>query len=133
LPAPGGRLRLPRLGRSDKPAGYAYTASNQIVDLNAVIVHLQLSPVVLVAHDASDPPAIDWALDHPERVSALVLLNTHCRTPGRLRPPEAIWLFSTPSSVGSPARPRGCSAGCFATCTSGRWGVSSVAQENATG
>lgn len=84
-------------GQSDKPAGYAYTASNQTGDLDAVIGHLQLGSVVLVAHDASGPPAIDWALDHPERVSALVLLNTYyCRMPGRLRPPEAIWLFSTP-------------------------------------
>jgi haloalkane dehalogenase len=84
-------------GRSDKPAGYAYTASNQTGDLDAVIEDLQLGSVVLVAHDASGPPAIDWSLDHPERVSALVLLNTYyCRMPGRLRPPEAIWLFSTP-------------------------------------
>lgn len=50
-----------------------------------------------MAHDASGPPAMDWALDHPERVSALVLLNTYyCRMRGRLRPPDAIWLFSTP-------------------------------------
>ena len=84
-------------GKSDKPAGYPYTASNQTGDLAAVIEHLQLVSVVLVAHDASGPPAIDWALDHPEHVSALVLLNTYyCRMPGRLRPPEAIWLFSTP-------------------------------------
>jgi haloalkane dehalogenase len=84
-------------GGSDKPAGYAYTASNQTGDLNAVITHLQLGSVTLAAHDASGPPAIDWALDHPERVSGLVLLNTYyCRMPGRLRPPEAIWLFSTP-------------------------------------
>jgi pimeloyl-ACP methyl ester carboxylesterase len=84
-------------GSSDKPAGYAYTAGNQTGDLDAVITHLQLASVVLVAHDASGPPAIDWALDHPERVSGLVLLNTYyCRMPGRLRPPEAIWLFSTP-------------------------------------
>lgn len=40
-------------GRSDKPAGYAYTASNQTSDLDAVITHLQLASVVLVAHDAS--------------------------------------------------------------------------------
>jgi haloalkane dehalogenase len=84
-------------GSSDKPAGYAYTASNQTGDLDAVITHLQLASVVLVAHDASGPPAIDWALEHPERVSGLVLLNTYyCRMPRRLRPPEAIWLFSTP-------------------------------------
>ena len=83
-------------GSSDKPTGYAYTASNQVGDLDAVITQLRLDQVILVAHDASGPPAIDWALDHSERVAALVLLNTYyCEMP-TLRPPEAIWLFSTP-------------------------------------
>jgi pimeloyl-ACP methyl ester carboxylesterase len=91
-------------GASDKPTGYPYTATNQTSDLDAVIQHLQLGSVVLVAHDASGPPAINWALDHPERVAALVLLNTYyARMPG-LRPPEAIRLFSTPL-VRSVARP----------------------------
>jgi haloalkane dehalogenase len=83
-------------GGSDKPAGHAYTAANQVGELDAVIGELGLGPVVLVAHDASGPPAINWALEHPERVAALVLLNTYyANTPG-LRPPEAIRLFSTP-------------------------------------
>lgn len=84
-------------GASDKPAHYPYTAANQVGDLEAVIEHLQLGSVALVAHDASGPPAINWALEHPQRVAALVLLNTYyCNMPG-LRPPEAIWLFSTPA------------------------------------
>jgi len=83
-------------GESDKPAGYPYTAANQTWDLDAVIEQLHLGQVVLVAHDASGPPAIDWALAHAERVAALVLLNTYyCRMP-TLRPPEAIRLMSTP-------------------------------------
>jgi haloalkane dehalogenase len=83
-------------GRSDKPEGYPYTADNQTRDLNAVIEHLGLKNVMLVAHDASGPPAIDWALAHPDRTAALVLLNTYYgRTPAA-RPPEAIFLFSTP-------------------------------------
>ena len=83
-------------GSSDKPSGYPYTADNQIGDLDAVITQLGLGQVVLVAHDASGPPAIDWALAHPERVAGLALLNTYyCEMP-TLRPPEAIWLFSTP-------------------------------------
>src|SRR4030095_6838536 len=91
-------------GASDKPTGYPYTAANQTGDLDAVIQHLQLGSVVLVAHDASGPPAIDWALAHPDRVAALVLLTTsYCNMPG-LRPPQAIWLFSTPL-VRSVARP----------------------------
>jgi haloalkane dehalogenase len=83
-------------GASDKPAGYPYTAINQTGDLDAVIGQLGLQQVMVVVHDASGPPGIDWALAHPERVAGLVLLNTYyCRMRG-LRPPEAIWLFSTP-------------------------------------
>jgi hypothetical protein len=50
----------------------------------------------LVAHDASGPPAIDWALDNADQIAAFVLLNTYyCERP-TLRAPEAIRLFSTP-------------------------------------
>jgi haloalkane dehalogenase len=91
-------------GASDKPANYEYTATNQVQDLDAVINGLNLEQVTLVAHDASGPPAIDWALAHPEQVAGLVLLNTYyCEMP-TLKPPEAIWLFSTPA-VRSIARP----------------------------
>jgi haloalkane dehalogenase len=83
-------------GASEKPSGYPYTATNQVGDLDAVIEYLRLQQVVLVAHDASGPPAIDWALDHPERVAALVLLNTYYCAMPTLRPPEAILLNSTP-------------------------------------
>src|SRR5262245_32845466 len=83
-------------GSSDKPAGYPYTAANQIGDLDAVITQLGLGQVTLVVHDASGPPGIDWALDHAERVAGLVLLNTYYCDMPTLRPPRAIWLFSTP-------------------------------------
>ena len=91
-------------GGSDKPSGFPYSAASQLDDLDAVLAQMRLDPVVLVAHDASGPPAIDWALAHPERVAGLVLLNTYyCEMP-TLRPPEAIWLFSTPV-VRNVARP----------------------------
>ena len=83
-------------GASDKPAGYPYSASNQLGDLDAVITQLRLQQVILVAHDASGPPAIDWARDQSHRVAGLVLLNTYYCAMPMLRPPEAIWLFSTP-------------------------------------
>jgi pimeloyl-ACP methyl ester carboxylesterase len=45
-----------------------------------------LEQVLLVVHDASGPPAIDWALAQPERVAGLVLLNTYyCEYSGRRR------------------------------------------------
>jgi haloalkane dehalogenase len=83
-------------GSSDKPAGYPYTATHQTGDLDVVIDQLGLERVVLVAHDASGPPAIDWALAHPERVAGVVLLNTYYHWMPGLRRPEAIFLYSTP-------------------------------------
>jgi haloalkane dehalogenase len=91
-------------GASDKPPGYPYTAANQVGDLDAVITQLRLQHVILVAHDASGPPAIDWALDESNRVAGLVLLNTYYCAMPTLRSPEAIWLFSTPV-VRNVARP----------------------------
>jgi pimeloyl-ACP methyl ester carboxylesterase len=47
-------------GRSDKPRGYAYTATNHVGDLAAVVAaideHLDANQVTLVAHAASGPP-----------------------------------------------------------------------------
>jgi pimeloyl-ACP methyl ester carboxylesterase len=83
-------------GRSDKPSGYPYTADNQRGDLAAVVDHLDCDRVVLVAHDASGPPAIDWALDNPGRTEALVLLNTYYHWTPALRRPPVIALYSTP-------------------------------------
>jgi haloalkane dehalogenase len=83
-------------GRSDKPEEYPYTATNQVGDLAAVIAaisgHLDASQLTLVAHDASGPPAIDWALANPGRVATLVLLNTYYHWIPSLRRPPAIAL-----------------------------------------
>jgi haloalkane dehalogenase len=83
-------------GLSDKPAGYRHTAAGQTAEIDAVVNYFRLNDVVLVAHDASGPPAIDWSLDHPDRVAQLVLLNTYYSWMPTLRPPEAIAVYSTP-------------------------------------
>jgi len=87
-------------GRSDKPAGYPYTAANQVGDLAIVTEAVQeqfgAGQLVLVAHDASGPPAIDWALANPGRIERLVLLNTYYHWIPSLRRPPAIALYSTP-------------------------------------
>src|SRR5436190_5524517 len=64
-------------GASDKPVEYASTSKQQEEELQAVLAALQVDQVVPVAHDASGPVAINWVMDHSERVSALVLLNTY--------------------------------------------------------
>jgi haloalkane dehalogenase len=83
-------------GDSDKPSDHIYTSKQQEKDLDDVLDALQIDQVVPVAHDASGPVAINWALDHPERVAALVLLNTYYADAPTLRFPEFIALFADP-------------------------------------
>ncbi len=84
-------------GTSDKPTDYPYTSKQQEGDLQAVLDALGVEQAVLVPHDASGPVAINWALDHPQRVSALVLLNTYYADAPTLRFPEFISLFADPA------------------------------------
>jgi len=84
-------------GTSEKPMDYPYTSKQQEGDLQTVLDTLGVEQVVLVAHDASGPVAINWALDHPERVSALVLLNTYYADAPTLCFPEFIALFADPA------------------------------------
>jgi haloalkane dehalogenase len=83
-------------GVSDKAASYRPTARSQLHEVATVIDELGLEDPVLVVHDASGPPGIDWALLHPGRVGALVLLNTYYQWTPSLRRPGAIALYSTP-------------------------------------
>jgi pimeloyl-ACP methyl ester carboxylesterase len=83
-------------GDSDKPANYPCTATNQTGDLDAVTGQLGLDQVTVVVHDASGPPGIDGALEHPDRVAGWILLNTSCCLMPTLRPPEVIALYPTP-------------------------------------
>ncbi|MGY3213623.1 alpha/beta fold hydrolase [Mucilaginibacter sp. HD30] len=81
---------------SSKPRDYGYTAHDQKKELVAVIGYFRAENIWLVAHDASGPPAINYALDQPENVEQLILLNTYYSRMPTTRKPEAIWMFSTP-------------------------------------
>jgi haloalkane dehalogenase len=83
-------------GASDKPAGIAYTFKRQQDDLEAVVAALHLDKVVPVGHDAGGPAAINFALDHPDRVSSVCLLNTFYAAAPTIRLPELIEIFATP-------------------------------------
>jgi pimeloyl-ACP methyl ester carboxylesterase len=52
-------------------------AADHVNQLRTVLDALDIETASLVAHDASDPVAIDFALSAPERVGQLVLLNTY--------------------------------------------------------
>ena len=82
-------------GGSDKPKKNSYDFSSLKLDLETVIKYFELENIVLVVHDASGIPGIDWALEHPSKVASLVLLNTMYSPMPTLKAPEAIQLFST--------------------------------------
>jgi pimeloyl-ACP methyl ester carboxylesterase len=84
-------------GASEKPRDYGYTSKAQEGDLQAVLDQLGAEQVVLVPHDASGPVAINWALDHLERVAGLVLLNIYYAQAPTLRFPPFIRLFADPT------------------------------------
>jgi haloalkane dehalogenase len=80
-------------GRSGRAAsGGEYVTP--LEDLTAVIDGVELEDVVLVGHDASGPVAINYALEYPERVRHLVLLDTFYGHAPALRLPEMIRLFA---------------------------------------
>ncbi len=86
-------------GDSDKPAAHLYDINSQRADLDAVLTHLNVKQVVIVVHDLSGQPGIDWALDNPAQTAALVLLNTYYQAMPTLVAPEAIAFYSTPSML----------------------------------
>ena len=69
------------MGLSDRPddASYAHTLRSRIDDLDALIARVAPEgPVTLVLHDWGGMIGMGWAARHPERVKAIVALNTAC-------------------------------------------------------
>jgi haloalkane dehalogenase len=98
-------------GASDKPPSATYSFEQQLGDLEAVIEFLGLGKVVLVAHDASGPAAINFAIDHPGKVTSLCILNSAYDESALNVWPEMVVLFADPSLkalasalAGSPAQ-----------------------------
>lgn len=84
-------------GRSELRPGSVASFAQQRDDLKAVVDALRLGQVVPVAHDASGPAAINFALDHPERVASLCILNAAYDDADPVLWPELITLFATPA------------------------------------
>ncbi|MGA8756020.1 MAG: alpha/beta hydrolase [Stellaceae bacterium] len=84
-------------GASDKPAGATYSFKQQLGDLEAVVGALDLGKIVPVAHDASGPAAINFAIEHPDRTDTVCMLNSAYAEASTIQWPEMIELFATKS------------------------------------
>lgn len=69
-------LDLPGFGDSDPPASGPLSLSAHAAALGEWLDALALAPVHLVVHDLGGPVGLLWALDHPERVRRITVLNT---------------------------------------------------------
>ena len=64
------------MGRSDKPADYAYRLDRHAENLLALVRHLDLTGITLVVHDWGGPIGLLAAVREPGRFSKLVISNT---------------------------------------------------------
>lgn len=62
-------------GLSDKPKRAAYEPSDHAQRLSAFVRQLDLNDITLVVHDFGVPIGLAVALDHPERIASIVVLN----------------------------------------------------------
>lgn len=81
-------------GASDKPSGATYSFKQQLGDLEAVVDTLGLGKFVPVAHDASGAAAINFAIQHPDRVDSVCMLNSAYGETPTVQWPEMISLFA---------------------------------------
>jgi haloalkane dehalogenase len=93
IPLLPGRKVAPDLigfGRSDKPTEIGWYSYDRHVDsIEQLVEKLDLTAMTLVVHDWGGPIGLRFAVEHPERVERLVILNTGI---GGGRPPSETWL-----------------------------------------
>lgn len=85
-------------GQSEKvvPGVYPYTFKQQVGDLAAVVDALKIDKFIPVGHDSGGPCAANYALDNPDRVAWLCLMNCYYAASETLRLPEIIEVFGDP-------------------------------------
>jgi pimeloyl-ACP methyl ester carboxylesterase len=67
---------LPGFGASDKPTGVRYDFDFFERAIDGLLAALGVGDTGLAVHDLGGPIGVHWALENPDRVSALALLNT---------------------------------------------------------
>ena len=69
-------IDLPGFGESDKPVGIRYNFAFFDRVLDEFVAKLGIERLGLAVHDLGGPIGLHWAVDRPERLTKLALLNT---------------------------------------------------------
>ena len=73
-------------GLSDKPKDWSYVPKDHAQNVDSLIGTLGLEDVTLVVHDLGGPIGLSYAINNPEKVSRLIIVNTFMwATRGELR------------------------------------------------
>ena len=83
------------IGLSDKPKGVPYDWHALAEWLKSIVEALELREVHLVIHDIGGPIGAEWAIDSPERVRSITILNTLLDV-GGFSPPFPMWTYRVP-------------------------------------
>ena len=65
-------------GLSDKPSDWDYLPEQQAANLDRLLESLDLHNATLVVGDWGGPIGLAWAIEHPERITSIVITNSWC-------------------------------------------------------
>jgi len=63
-------------GLSDKPQNWSYTPAAHSQNIERLVNHLGLSDITLVGHDLGGPIGLAYAVEFPEQIKRVILMNT---------------------------------------------------------
>ncbi len=63
-------------GLSDKPEHYDYSTQNHSITLEKFVLEKHLNNTTLVVHDFGGPIGLNFAIQHPEKIKNLIILNS---------------------------------------------------------
>ena len=92
------------MGFSSRPGvnKYNYRLADRVADLGELMDHWRLKePAHLVLHDWGGPIGLTWAVNHPERVASVTVMNSGVRVPPEYHMPLKLALFKSCPLVGS--------------------------------
>jgi pimeloyl-ACP methyl ester carboxylesterase len=69
-------LDMPGYGGADKPDDLPYTVAGYAAHLTGALQQLGVRDVHLVLHDFGGPWGLHWAMEHPDAVKSITLINT---------------------------------------------------------